>query len=310
MSKRPEYPRYKYGLSMAFLTLASWSVIPILVKFVLAEVSPQALGLFRLSFASLCIWAWLRHRELLSKARLSSILPLCVMAGLAFSLHYYLLFQSIALSGPALAQVLVQSGAMGLALCGPLLFAERLSARQLSGVVLTICGMFFFQADLHRSALDSGIHMRAAIYAFSAGLCWIIYGVVQKHLSRTYHSLEILLLVFASAALAHLICTDVSEYFALSELNMLILVLLGVLTVSGYWCFAEALKFAPAAQVSMVAALGPLVTLALLELLSSLLAIDLSREKVSAYGYLAALLAVLGLVLLLRRAPDKAADIN
>ncbi len=118
------------------------------------------------------------------------------------------------------------------------------------------------------------------------------------------------MLVFATAAVVLTPLVDWPASTAVAPGTAAVLALLGVITLGGYGAFVEAIKYAPAAQVSMVVALTPLLTLAALEVLSLTGLALIAPEPVSAGGYIGALLVVCGVVLVVRERSEPAAEFS
>jgi len=79
-----------------------------------------------------------------------------------------------------------------------------------------------------------------------------------------------------------------------------VLVFLGANTLLAHGALGEALRDAPANQVSMIITLNPLITLASLALLAFLDLDWVARESVGALGYAGAALLVGGVLLVVR----------
>ena len=163
---------HAYGISMAFLTIASWGVIPILIKVVLSDVSAQPIALFRLGFASFMFWLIFRMRGAVRVTNLKKVAPYGVLGGAFFTAHYLLLFTCIDQGGPALAQMLVQTGALSLALSGIVIFGERLNGAQLLGAAITVCAIILFQYDISLGAVSFSAHTFATLIGVGSGLAW------------------------------------------------------------------------------------------------------------------------------------------
>ncbi|MCI5064670.1 DMT family transporter [bacterium] len=286
---------------MALLTTLSWGCIPIFIKIVIAELPAVPIAFFRLGCATIFLIFLLSRQRKITRTAVTTIAPLSILAGLFFAGHYYFFMRSVQLAGPAVGSVLTQIGALTLALSGTVLFKEKLSVQKCLGAVAAIGGMMLFQYESGEVGGTRESHTLGVICGVCGGLAWSVYGICQKHLSKEHSPQLVLLCVFAVAATIFSPLTDFSSYLELSFVSSLLLLVLAGLTVSGYWTFTEALKYAPAVEVSTIAACAPLAAVGIATLLSWLLPGVIPKEESSLIGYFGAVLSIVGVIVISRR---------
>ena len=223
------------------------------------------------------------------------------IAGLAFGINYYCYIQGVNLSGPSNAQIIIQLAAVGLALTGLFVFREPLRFFQFLGILISVFGFYLFYLDQASAVADQAVYQSANVLLLIAALSWIVYGLVQKHLSAKWHPQQINTHIFIVASLCLLpfvIWSEFSNYFSWSFICVL---LLGACTALAYGCLAEAMKRSPIAQVSMLVTLNPLITLFLVVVFEQLGITWLDRSLPSVWGYLGAFLSVAGVLLVVAK---------
>ena len=296
------FPRYRYRITMAFLTVLSWGMVPILVKIALHEATVTEIALCRLILGCLILMLIQTYRGTLQRKELSDAAPACI-GGLFFAGHYYCLFRGIELSGPAFAQVLIQSGGLFLIIAGVFVFKEILGRVQVLGVTITLGAMSAFHLAVSgKNSLAIQQTTLAACYLVSSGAAWAVFAALKKNVSQRRSPISYLCIAFAVAALCYVLTVDWENFGLYSSLGWITLACLGTLTASGYLSFGEALRYAPAAQVSTIAATAPLITAGLATLIHVTWPKALPAEQIGISGYLFAALVVLGVTLVIRPA--------
>ncbi|MCB0358320.1 MAG: EamA family transporter, partial [Bdellovibrionales bacterium] len=97
------FPQYRYGILMAVLTVISWGLVPVLLKFLTTELSAINIAWFRLMFGGVAFFFWARARGSLAANTRGLVAFAAVLAGVCFAYHYAALFRAVELGGPALA---------------------------------------------------------------------------------------------------------------------------------------------------------------------------------------------------------------
>lgn len=108
---------------------------------------------------------------------------------------------------------------------------------------------------------DVGLGLGVALLLASA-VAWAAYGIAQKRLLSALDPMQVLLVVFAAAAVVLAPFADLAGILALDPLGASMLALAGVNTAVAYVCFARALDFWDVSRVSAAVSTAPLATLA------------------------------------------------
>ncbi len=149
--------------------------------------------------------------------------------------------------------------------------------------------------------------MRGNLMLLGAAIAWATYAVLQKLLVlRGRAPQDLNLLLYALPALVLVPWVDFELLFAMSPGLWLLMLFLALNTLLAYGALGEALARLPAYQVSLIITLNPLITLATMAGLRAARVSWVPADQVSWIGYGAALLVVLGIAQVLRRAAPRA----
>lgn len=298
----PEWPHRTRGLLFAGATALLWSVLAIALKYSLKFADVDTIVWFRFlcAFVLLLLLLGAFRREHVRILRAPPALALLAAVCLAANYRFY--FKGLELAGAGSAQVLIQSAPLMLALIGVLAFHERLRVIQRWGFLVAVVGLGFFYADQSGRTPEGGRYAQGVAAIAVGALTWALWAALQKVLIRRGHAPQALnLLTYAVAAVAFVPLVDWAQLAGLDVGGWALLVFLGVNTLLAYGSMTEALKYAPANQVSIIITLNPLVTLILLAALDAANAAFIDPEPVSAVGYLGACCMLAGVVLVVRR---------
>ena len=98
---------------------------------------------------------------------------------------------------------------------------------------------------------------------------------------------------------------DWNDFTGLQWEDWALLVFLGINTIVAYGAIAEAIKLIPLSLISMLVAVNPLVTLAGMMAIEQILPGQLVVDAIGVVGYLGALAAITGVILVVPRATSK-----
>ena len=223
---------------------------------------------------------------------------LLLIASLCLAFNYLGYMQSLHITSPANAQIFIQMGPLILALSGIFLFKERLSKLQGIGLVACLFGFSLFFIDKQASFADRQQQfLMGFLWVFAAAVAWALFAIFQKFLLKKWTGSHINLYVFVTSSLVFLGFVD---WQALAQAPLkahLIFIFLGFNTMLAYGGLSLALKHLPATQVSPIISLNPLFTLLFLFLLEKTTWSPLAPDPIQTLGYLGALLAVVGVIL-------------
>ncbi len=298
----PDWPHRTRGLLFAGITAVLWSVLAIALKYSLKFSDVETIVWFRFVCAFVVLLTLLSalRREHVAILRKPPLLALAAALMLAANYRFYL--KGLEHAGASSAQVLVQSAPLMLALIGVLFFHERLQPLQRWGFLVAIVGLGCFYGDQNVLVEDSDRYLTGVGAIAVGALAWALWAAFQKVLIRRGHAPQSLnLLTYGVAAVVFVPFVDWSVFPGLDAGGWALMIFLGLNTVLAYGSMTEALKYAPANQVSIIITLNPLGTLILLAVLDAAGATFIAPEPVSLLGYLGAVCMLAGVILVVRR---------
>ena len=247
-----------------------WAVLPIALKGLLVTLDPVTTSFFRFFLSALLITPYLIARNRLPnahKARDPKFALWLVAAGLLLSANYGFYIHGLEKTSVEAAQVIIQLAPMLLLLAGLSLFKERFIRLQWLGFGGFVSGLLVFfhhrLGDLFVSFNDYGMGM---ILVVGAAFSWTGYAIIQKFLLREFSSEESMMVIYWIGTVSFLPFCDFSALDQLSNLQWGLLAFCGLNTLVAYGAFAEAMVHLEASRVSAIIALGPLVTVTIVQL--------------------------------------------
>ena len=282
------------GLLFACVTALCWSVLAILLKKALAFSDSAAIVAFRMIFAFFALGLFFLFFKTQEIKKLSQCIPLLALcAGLLLAFNYYGFMKGIELTGAGNTQVMIQSGPTLLILSGLLFFKERFGFSQILGLFMALLGFYLFYVDKKSFDIEASLELGNS-WILTGAAAWATYASLQKHLSLKWDPQTLNLVVYGVCAISLSLNADLSSSLNYTFWQWLLMVLLGANTFVAYGCFAEALKYAPASQVSLIITLNPLLTLIILDLGEVFNIFWIPQESLSWLGWLGALMVVMG----------------
>ncbi|WP_119716794.1 DMT family transporter [Cognatilysobacter tabacisoli] len=308
---------WRLGLTLSLITALSWATLPIALKLVLDSLDPLTLTWFRFLVAALVTAAWLGLR---GKLRGYGALgrrgwTLLGVAALMLVGNYVFYLLGVQHTSPANAQLLIQLAPLLMALGGIWVFGEVFHRGQWLGLAVLVAGLGLFFHDqlalasaaesLASSATRPGAYVFGSALVLVAAVVWAVYALAQKQLLVKLGSMQVLLAIYAFAALALWPFATPSALLRLDGVHWALLLFCAFNTVGAYGAFAEALAHWEASRVSAVLATTPLLCLGAAAVVHALFPQWLAAERITWLGWLGALLAVAGsaAVSLLNRRP-------
>ena len=289
--------RWKLGLFLALVTTACWATLPVALKITLEELDPYTLTWFRFVVAAGVMFAWLAARGgLTGFATLDAKRWVLMSLGALLLIGNYVFYLlGVQQTTPGNAQLLIQLAPLLMALGGIFVFRESYRPGQWLGLAIIAAGLLMFFHD-QRSQLLTGAHQ----YALGSGLViiaavvWAGYALIQKQLLLRLSSSAILLFVYVVASLVLLPLAQPSRLLELDARHWWLLGYCALNTLVAYGAFAEALAHWQASRVSTILATTPLLSLGVIALVHSLWPQAIAAEHVAWFGYIGALLVVVG----------------
>lgn len=222
----------------------------------LAEAPPLVIAAYRLCIASVVLApvAWWRARAELSRLNRRQIL-LAIISGAFLALHFGLWIASLDYTTVASSVVLVTASPIFVAVTSYLLWREKLTARVIGGIAISIIGAVVIGFGNWRagagSLLGSGLALGGSIAV--AG-----YLLIGRRLRQSMGLLSYIFLTYLSAAVILLVAALASGqrltgYTGMTYLWFVLLALVPQLL--GHSSLNWALRFVPATMVT-IAVLG------------------------------------------------------
>lgn len=279
----------------ACFTALLWGFLAIALKVAVSEIDPISVSWFRFITASIFLFAWIKIKKPDELKTMKPFPWLSLVAASGLCLNYVGYITGIHLTGPNNAQVIIQSAPLIVGIIGIIIFKEKVSKRQLVGIVMAACGFYFFYHYQHGSTVDQGkaLYNKGSIIVFFAAICWVVYAVSQKVLVSKYpvRAINLVLFVFSTFALAPFV-----DYQSILQMDIgmwFLMLFLGLNTLVAYSFLGEAFKYADANKVGIIITLNPLITIFAMTILAYLEVTWIAPDTLSLPGLISAL-AVLG----------------
>jgi len=283
------------------VTALLWGFLPIILKIGLNEFSAGTIACFRFFFAFIVLFLILSIKGSQPSRFLKKPPMLGIVAGVSLAVNYFGMTESVNLSSPANSAILIQLAPVMLVIVGVAFFKERVNWQQFLGFVIAAVGFTLFYQDQMGNVKDTELYSSATVYVVLAAVVWVLYIACQKILSRTYSAQMLNLLVYGVAALVLVAKVNWPEFSGVGWKGWTVLVVLGINTLLAYGALAEAVKYIPLTVISPVITLNPLITLSAMLVLPQFSGGLLAPETIGTGGYIGAVIAVTGVVLVLAR---------
>jgi len=274
-----------------------WGLLPVSMKLLLDEMDPYTVTWYRFSASALVLGAYLAIKHRLPTLRPLrqgyGLLMLIAVAGICGNYLLYVL--GLGRTTPSIAQVVIQLAPLLVIVGGVVLFQERLSRLQVTGLMVAIGGLaVFFNDRLPELFSTSGTDGMGVLIIILAAVVWAAYALAQKQMLKVYPSENIMLMLYVTATFLFLPWAHLGQARDMDALGWYMLAFCSANTLIAYGCFAEALNHWQASRVSAVLAMAPLVTLASMKLLGTWLPAIAPADRVDALAVLGALMVVTG----------------
>ncbi|MCD9522664.1 EamA family transporter [Photobacterium carnosum] len=253
----------KLGLLYSSITLLFWGILPIALKLSEKFIDATSLSWFRFFIAFIILFILQltsNNLQQFRKITRKEIIKL-LFAGVFLTLNYVTFVLALKYLSPGEAQLNFQVAPFFLAFGSLLFFKERLTAIQLSCLFTLAVGiiLFFHPHISGHINTDSKVLIGVGIIEFSA-LSWACYTLLQKSLMAKISTSNVLLCVFGIGMVLLTPLTDFTQFTVLTTFDWSIALFCAFNTLIAYSALAKALVFWPAAQVSAVVAVAPVIS--------------------------------------------------
>lgn len=286
------------GLIYTLITVLMWGVLAIALKIAVKEIDSPTIVWFRfsLAFSGMALWAAFKEPQALKILYKPSLI--LIISTLMLAWNYIGFMLGVQYTSPGNAQIAVQTGQIVLAIFGIVFFKERMTLRQGIGFFLTLLGFWiFYQQHVTVANEDTSQYTKGILLTVSAALTWAVYAAMQKKLIQEHPVTTLNIFIFGLPVLLYLPFANFSSLAHLSFGYWLLLIFLGANTLISYVCLSLALKYMEAGKVSVLLIMNPIITFAIMGLLTWLQVSWIAPEHFSVLSVLGALIALGGAML-------------
>ncbi|AGY60259.1 DMT family transporter [Gloeobacter kilaueensis] len=297
MSLHRSSGRWQLGLGLALVTTFLWGILPVALSIALQQLDSYTLTWVRFVIAFSLLLPFLAlQRSLPDLAKLRPLdWGLLALAVVFLAANYVLFLLGLHQTSASNAEVVIQLSPVLLALGALLIFKERYTGLQWSGLAVFVAGFgLFFQAQLASLLTSSATYIVGSGLVVVGAIVWAIYALAQKQLLKVLPAAATMLLIYAGCALVLLPLTHPAQLLTLDSLHLAVVLFCALNTLVAYGAFAASLEHWEASRVSAVISLAPLVTLAAVWASSQVWPALLKPEPLTPTGFLGAVLVVVG----------------
>lgn len=284
------------GFLFALTAAMAWGSLPLALKQVVAIMDAKTIIWYRFVVATISLFLLLACRHKLPKRiqfnRTYLIWAVVGVIGLAG--NFFLFSSSLNFIEPSIAQIFIHVSSFGMLILGVLLFKETLGWHQKLGLVILIIGLAFFFNDRFELFLSLNTSIIGVLLSVSAALIWVLYGLAQKVMLRSFSSQQILLLIYLGCAF---VFTPFAEFAQVNDLTPFAwgcFIYCCLNTMIGYGAYAEALNRWDVSKVSVVLTLVPLLTIVFSHIAHFVDPEDFAHPQLNSLSYIGAFVVVLG----------------
>lgn len=289
--------RFK-GVLFASITAFFWGFLAIALKVATGIMDPLTIVWFRflVAFSVLAVYYSFKKPEYLKILRNPPLY--IIIASLGLGINYLAFLYGLKLTSPATSQIIIQIGPILLGVVGLIIFKERISARQAIGFVIAGLGMFiFYRESLSRMVENEDMFNMGVVWIIVAAMAWVTYATLQKILVKKYPAPQLNIFLFALPILLFLPFIQLQGFLDLTLANWLLLIYLGLNTLIAYGSLAIAFKYLEANKVSIIITMNPIITFALMAILTYMEVSWIEPESLTTTGIIAALLVICGAIM-------------
>jgi drug/metabolite transporter (DMT)-like permease len=286
------------GILYAVLTSVLWGILAIALKVSLTGLTPADITWFRflLAFLSLTVYYYLKKPEYLRILRRPPLL--LIFASICLAINYFGFIKGVELTSPSVAQIFIQLGPVLFAVSGVVFFHESITYRQMTGLFIVLFGLIiFYNEQIHMVVTDFSLWQRGILWVLIAAITWVVYSVLLKILVLKYPPMQLNLVVFGLPVILYFPFINFSHFLNLGIIGWAILIFLGLNTLFAYGLLTMAIRYTEANKVSVILILNPVLTFALMAIISNTDADWIKHEHYSLLTVLGAITVLAGAIL-------------
>ena len=293
------------GIIYTLITVLLWGVLSIALKVAAQVIDSPTIVWFRFSLAFLGMFVWMLFKNPQGLRILYKPSWLIVIASLALAGNYIGFMLGVQYTTPSNAQVAIQFGPILLTVAGIIYFHEKISRIQIIGFILSIFGfLVFYQQHLTAMIGQEGQYTKGMLITLAGAVAWAVYAALQKSLILNYSVGTLNVFIFGLPVILFLPFADFANLGQLSLGYWALLVFLGANTLISYGYLSLALKYMEAGKVSILLIMNPIITFAVMGVLTWLQVSWIAPEHFSVPSVLGGLIALFGAILVVRKKRD------
>lgn len=294
------------GILFAVITALLWGVIAIVLKLALKHLSPIDVTWVRfvMSFGFFFIYFLVKDPNVLKVMIRPPVL--LIAASFCLGLNFLGFITGVGYTTPSIAQVFIQLAPVLFAVSGFVLFKEKVSKRQLLGLLLVVLGLVvFYREQIVFLSQDILKYKKGVSWTFLGAFMWSIYAIFHKILVKSHHPLHLNLLLFSIPAILFIPFIHFDTIMHASMLEWGYLLFLGINTVLAYGSLGYAFKYLEANKVSVIITLNPIITFIIMFILTTLDVSWIVHENFTPVTIMGAFLVIMGTVFTIIRRKGK-----
>jgi len=256
--KKPSIAYVKPLLATIF-----WGLSFIATKTALNELTPIMIIIFRLLLGVLflSILAVYTKQDFTIKFRQHALILL--LAAIAV-FHLWIQVTGLQYTSAANTGWIIGTAPVFMAIMGMIFFKEKITLRQLAGIIIAFAGLFLLISKGDFSSIDF-ISNKGDFLVLASSFTWGVYSMVNKKISLTYPPLMTILYLFIMMAIILLPITANKDTFFrlihLSTISWVSIIFLGIFCSGiSYVLWAQSLKDMDASKVGAFLYFEPFVT--------------------------------------------------
>lgn len=291
--------KWQLGAGLSLVTCFMWGILPVALAIVVKKLDPYTLCWFRFLVAFICLGIYLAQGK---KLVIPQQLPrnywiLLGISAIFLAFNYQFFLTGLKNTSASNAEVLIQMAPVFFGLASLLIFRERYSLLQWSGLAILIAGLIAYSHDQLQMLMSSPDQYLLGNTLLALGaFTWAIYALAQKQLLEKLPSTIIMWFIYGICLLLFTPMARPLTILSLNGLELSLLIFSGFNTLIAYGAFSEALEHLEASRVSAILAITPLVTLISVDLLSLWFPAWVAAEPISMIGIIGAILVVVGAI--------------
>lgn len=279
------------------ITSFAWSTLGICIKYANLFIDAVTLSGARFAISALVLFIYFVFTQSLQIGEFKKFPKVIIWAGLGLACNYVGFANGVMVANATSATIIAQLGPLFLALVGIFIFKDQISKKQILGLIIAIIGFFVFYFDQLKFQNNHMNLNQGTLWLLFGAITWTIWGYINKKLSLAgFNITKINFLIYIIAFLALSPLMNWPELLQLNLHQLIFVCILGANTLVAYGALAIAMKKAPIYLVSMMIALYPLMTIALIHILDHFNVSPIPAEPISFTGLFGALCVVCGVV--------------